>query len=89
MGYTIILSYFKAYYDPAFRRDLTLYSQALNREVKMSEACCRTPAGCWWPSPPRRTCRGTARGTWKPTPSRVLPHLGSVRLERPARLTAA
>jgi hypothetical protein len=39
-GYDIIATYFRSYYDPAFRRNLALYSQSLNREVKMSEACC-------------------------------------------------
>jgi hypothetical protein len=39
-GYGIILAYFRSCYDPAFRRGLAIYSQALNREVKMSEACC-------------------------------------------------
>jgi hypothetical protein len=39
-GYDIIADYLRRYYDPAFRRNLSIYSQSLGREVKMSEACC-------------------------------------------------
>jgi hypothetical protein len=38
-GYRIILDYFRALYRPLFKRGTTVYSDALGREVKHTEAC--------------------------------------------------
>jgi hypothetical protein len=38
-GYDIILAHFKETYRPAFRRGEVIYSEALAREVKRTEAC--------------------------------------------------
>lgn len=42
-GYEIIRRYFLAYYRPTSRRGMSVYSAALGREVRMSEATAGAP----------------------------------------------